>query len=275
MALRVQKYGGSSVATPKQIREIAKQIARARSEGTEIVVVVSARGDTTDDLIDLAREVHPEPARAGREYDALLATGEKESAALLALALLAHGVAAISMTGAQAGIQTDSVHRKARICGFDPAPIRRQLAQGQIVIVAGFQGVDREGQITTLGRGGSDITAAALAAGLGAERCEFFKDVPGFHTADPRHVPTATVLQALCYDEAMELGSVGAQIIHPRAVELARRYRIPLLIRQTLSEAPGTWIQEVAPMENIHGIRGVVADTRVVKISVIGVPDRP
>lgn len=276
MALLVKKYGGSSVATPTQIRKIAQSIAKSKRAGDEIVVVVSARGDTTDDLIALAQAVHPEPTAVGREYDALLATGEKESAALFALALLAEGIPALSMTGAQAGIQTDSVHRKARICGFDPTPIRRELAHGKVVVVAGFQGIDRQGQITTLGRGGSDITASALAVGLGAERCEFFKDVPGFHTADPRVVPTALPLQILSYDEAIELGRVGAQIIHPRAVELARRHKIPLVIRYTLSEAQATWIQQEVPnMENVHAIRGVVADTHVVKISIIGVPDRP
>jgi aspartate kinase len=274
MAVIVQKFGGSSVATPKHLKQVARRAAQRKREGNELIVVVSARGDTTDELIELAQELLPEPASAGSEYDALLATGEKEAAALMAMALMGEGLSAISMTGAQAGILTDAIYSKARISGFDPSPIQRELAQGKVVIVAGFQGVDKHGRITTLGRGGSDITAAALAAGLGATRCEIFKDVPGFHTADPRQVPEAARLHALSYDEAMELASVGAAITHPRAVEIARRYQIPIAILHTFSDVEGTWIKEVS-MENAHAIRGVVADQSIVKISILAVPDRP
>jgi len=275
MAVIVQKYGGSSVATPRHLKNVAQRVAQRKREGHDVVVVVSARGETTDELIELAQELLPEPTAAGSEYDALLATGEKESAALMAMALIAEGLAAISMNGAQAGILTDSVHSKARISGFDPHPIKKELAEGKVVIVAGFQGIGNDGRITTLGRGGSDITAAALAAGLGAARCEIFKDVPGFHTADPRQVPEAAKLHELTYDEAMELASVGAAITHPRAVEIARRYKIPIAILHTFSDAAGTWIKESLFMENVHAIRGVVADKNIVKISILGVPDKP
>jgi aspartate kinase len=274
MAVIVQKYGGSSVATPKHLKNVARRVAQRKRAGYDVVVVVSARGDTTDELIELAQELLPEPASAGSEYDALLATGEKEAAALMAMALIAEGLSALSMSGAQAGILTDNIYSKARISGFDPKFIQSELTQGKVVIVAGFQGVDSQGRITTLGRGGSDITAAALAAGLGADRCEIFKDVPGFHTADPRHVPDAAALSQLTYDEAMELASVGAAITHPRAIEIARRYQIPIAMLHTFSDAEGTWIKEVF-VENAHAIRGVVADKSIVKISILGVPDQP
>jgi aspartate kinase len=275
MSVVVQKYGGSSVATSKHLKHVARRVAQLKREGDDIVVVVSARGDTTDELIELAQEILPEPAAAGSEYDALLATGEKEAAALMAMALIAEGLSAISMNGAQAGIVTDNIHSKARISGFDPEPIQKELAQGKVVIVAGFQGADAHGRITTLGRGGSDITAAALAAGLKAARCEIFKDVPGFHTADPREVPEAAKLRELTYDEAMELASVGAAITHPRAIEIARRHKIPMAMLHTFSDAEGTWIKEAATMENAHAIRGVVADKNIIKISILGVPDQP
>ncbi|MBI1743384.1 aspartate kinase [Candidatus Acetothermia bacterium] len=275
MAVIVQKYGGSSVATPKHLKNVAQRVAQRKREGHDVVVVVSARGETTDELIELAQELLPEPTAAGSEYDALLATGEKEAAALMAMALIAEGLSAISMNGAQAGILTDSIHSKARISGFDARSIQKELARGKVVIVAGFQGADSNGRITTLGRGGSDITAAALAAGLGAARCEIFKDVLGFYTADPRQVPEAAKLHELTYDEAMELASVGAAITHPRAIEIARRYKIPIAILHTFSEAEGTWIKESLLMENVHAIRGVVADKNIVKISILGVPDKP
>ncbi len=277
MKIVVHKYGGSSVATPARMQQVARRVVAAKGAGYALVVVTSARGDRTDRLIELARQVIPQPRRteAKGEYDALLATGEKEAVALLALAIIARGQSAVSFTGAQAGIRTDEVHTKARIIRIKAEPIRAALQAGQIVVVAGFQGTDGGGRTTTLGRGGSDITAVALAAALGAERCEICKDVEGFYTANPKLVPQARKLPRLSYDEAMELASLGAEVTHPRAVEIARRHRLPILLRSSFNEHEGTWIKEETAMENGQDIRGVVCDKGEVKIAILEVPDRP
>lgn len=271
----VQKYGGSSVANVERLKNVAKRVVRAAKAGNAVAVVTSAQGDTTDELVQKAYELLPDPKIAKREYDALIATGEKISIALLAMALIAEGCDAVSYTGSQAGILTDSQYTKARILDMDTRLIRYDLAEGRIVVVAGFQGVDRGGRTTTLGRGGSDITAAALACALGAVRCEIYTDVAGFYTADPRWVPGARRLERLSYDEALELTHLGAGVTHPRAVELARQHNLPIAIRSSFNEEVGTIISSEVSMEAERQIRGVTCRTDEVKISVLEVPDRP
>jgi aspartate kinase len=234
MALVVQKFGGSSVATPEKMVNAARRALAEARAGRQVVVVVSAMGDRTDELIAIAEEINPDPSR--REMDMLLAVGEQMSVALMAIALHSLEAEAISLTGAQAGIRTDSVSSKAKIQTIDVSRLRRELGRGQIVIVAGFQGVDSEDNITTLGRGGSDTTAVALAAALGADRCDIFTDVQGVYTADPRRVPTARWLKQIDYDELLELASLGANVMHSRAVELAKRFGVPFRVRPSFSE---------------------------------------
>jgi aspartate kinase len=273
MALIVQKYGGSSVADGDKIKSVARRVAKAKDEGSQVVVVVSAMGDTTDDLIRLARQVTEQPE--DRELDVLLSTGEVVSSTLLAMALKSLGYEAVSLTGAQAGIQTDASYSRARILRVDPKRITNELEKGNIVIVAGFQGVTQNMDITTLGRGGSDTTAVALAAGLGAEICQIYTDVEGVYTADPRLVSEATKLQKIGYEEMLELASYGTKVIHPRAVELGELYDIPILVASSFSDSPGTIICKEAAMEVRNKVRGIAHDTNVAKITVIGVPDHP
>jgi len=271
----VQKFGGSSVADVKRLKHVAKLACHAADEGYAVVVVTSAQGDTTNALIRKAREILPNPKTAKREYDALVATGEKIAIALLSMALIAEGHKAVSYSGAQAGILTDSLYTKARILDIDTRHMRDDLAQGHIVVVAGFQGVDQAGRTTTLGRGGSDITAAALACALCAVRCEIFTDVAGFYSADPRWVPEAGMLEHLGYDEALELTHLGAGVTHPRAVELARQHELELVIRSSFEQGWGTRISGGVDMEAERQIRGVTCRTDEVKISVLEVPDKP
>lgn len=271
----VQKFGGTSVANVTRLQNVAERVARAANAGHAVVVVPSAQGDTTDKLVRQAREILPDLSRAKREYDALLATGEKISIALLAMALIEKGFDAISYTGNQAGILTDNLYTKARILDIDTRKLRYDLAQGRIVVVAGFQGVDRDGRTTTLGRGGSDISAAALACALDAQRCEIYTDVEGFFTADPRWVPSARKLQKLSYDEALELTHLGAGVTHPRAVELARQHNLEIVIRSSFNDEVGTVITHEVQMEAERQIRGVACRTDEVKISVLAVPDQP
>ncbi len=271
----VQKYGGTSVADVDRLKRVAARVRRAVTQGHAVVVVTSAQGDTTDVLIDKAREILSDFSLAKREYDALVATGEMMAIALLAMALIAEGVEAISYTGNQAGILTDSLYTKARILDIDTRKLRYDLAQGRVVVVAGFQGVDRDGRTTTLGRGGSDITAAALACALGAVRCEIYTDVAGFFTADPRWVPGARKLERLSYDEALELTHLGAGVTHPRAVELARQHGVEVAIRSSFNDEVGTRITSEVHMEAERQIRGVTCRTDEVKLSVLGVPDQP
>jgi len=273
MALVVQKYGGSSIADGERISSVARRVAKARDEGNEVVVVVSAMGDTTDELIKLAHQVSAQPS--DRELDLLLSTGEVVSSTLLAMALETLGYKAVSLSGAQAGIETDSRYSRARILRVDPKRITSELARGNIVIVAGFQGVTSEMDIATLGRGGSDTTAVALAVSLEAKECQIYTDVEGVYTADPRIVPEATKLKKVGYEEMLELASYGAKVIHPRAVELGGLHNVPILVASSFVDRPGTIICKEASMEVRNKVRGIVHDTNVAKVTVIGIPDHP
>ena len=277
MALVVQKYGGSSVADADSIKRVAKRIVDTRKAGNDVVVAVSAMGDTTDELVDLAQQVSPLPP--GRELDMLLTAGERISMALLAMAIANLGYEARSYTGSQAGVITDSSHGKARIIDVTPGRIRSALDEGAIVIVAGFQGVSQDTkEITTLGRGGTDTTAVALAAALGAQVCEIYTDVDGVFSADPRIVPTARRLPRISYEEMLEMAACGAKVLHLRCVEYARRYSIPVHVRSSFSTRQGTWVTDedegVDQMEQAI-ISGVAHDRSEAKITVVGVPDKP
>jgi aspartate kinase len=277
VGLVVQKYGGSSVADAEGIKRVAKRIVDTRKAGHDVVVAVSAMGDTTDELVDLAQQVSPLPP--GRELDMLLTAGERISMALLAMAIANLGHQARSYTGSQAGVITDSSHGKARIIDVTPGRIRSALDEGAIVIVAGFQGVSQDTkEITTLGRGGTDTTAVALAAALGAEVCEIYTDVDGVFSADPRIVPTARRLLRISYEEMLEMAASGAKVLHLRCVEYARRYNIPVHVRSSFSQREGTWVtdlpQGVDSMEQAI-ISGVAHDRSEAKITVVGVPDKP
>ncbi|MDR5695712.1 MAG: aspartate kinase [Armatimonadota bacterium] len=273
MGLIVQKYGGTSVATPERIKHVARRVVNTKVAGNDVVVVVSAPGDTTDHLIELAKQVNERPP--AREMDMLLATGEQISIALLAMAIHAIGHSAISLTGAQVRILTDGVHTKARILEVDRERIHRELARGNIVIVAGFQGVTPDNEITTLGRGGSDVTAVALASALDAQACEIYTDVEGVYTADPRIVPEAKKLDFVSFDEILEMASSGAVVLQTRAAEYAKQYNVPLHIRSTFSEAEGTRIGEVTAMEKVRVVTAVAHDRNVAKITITDVPDVP
>ena len=271
--LTVQKYGGTSVANAARIRRVSKRIADTVRGGTQVVAVVSAMGHTTDRLIELAQRVNPNPPP--RELDMLVANGETITAPLVAMCLQGLGVPAISLTGAQAGMRTSTQHGRARIQDIDPARIRRALADGQVPVVAGFQGISQDLEITTLGRGGSDTTAVALAAALGAEVCEILTDVDGILSADPRVVPDATLLPEIAYEEILELAAVGAKVMHPRAVEIGQLYGVPIHVRSSFHRRPGTMIVAEVGMEDRKRVRGVVHEKDVAKITVLGVPDRP
>ncbi len=273
MALIVQKYGGSSLADAGRIKSVARRIVQTRDKGNQVVVVVSAMGDTTDDLIKMAYQVTGRPA--DRELDVLLSTGELVASTLLAMALRDMGGDAISLSGAQAGIKTDTVYSRARIRDIDPTRIIKELGVGRVVIVAGFQGITEEMEITTLGRGGSDTTAVALAARLGAEICQLYTDVDGVYTADPHLAPEAQKLNEIGYDEMLELASYGVKVIHPRAVELGELFNMPILIASSYNDSPGTLIHGGVSMEVRNKVRGVTYDLDVAKVTIIGVPDRP
>ncbi|HEY8643853.1 MAG TPA: aspartate kinase [Candidatus Dormibacteraeota bacterium] len=270
--LVVQKYGGTSVGTAARIRRVSRRIADTVASGCQVVAVVSAMGHTTDRLIELARRVTDEPP--ARELDMLVANGETITAPLVAMCLQGMGVPAISLTGQQAGIRTGPQHSKARIRDIDPVRIRRALDEGQVAVVAGFQGVTEELEITTLGRGGSDTTAVALAAALDAD-CEIFTDVDGILTADPRVVPEARLLKFIAYEEILELAAVGAKVMHPRAVEIGELYGVRIHVRSSFHQRPGTMIVAEVPMEERNRVRGVAHESDVAKITVMGVPDRP
>jgi len=273
MALIVQKYGGSSVANAERIKNVARRIAQAKAQGDQVVVVVSAMGDTTDELIELAYQVAKHPDR--RELDHLLSTGEIVSSTLLAMALHGMGYQAISLTGAQAGIRTDATYSRARILKVESKRVVKELQKGNIVIIAGFQGVTEEMDITTLGRGGSDTTAVALAASLGAETCQIYTDVEGVYTADPRLIPEAQKLKEISYEEMLELASYGAKVMHLRAVELGELNNIPILVASSFTDSPGTLIHGGVSMEVRNKVRSIAHDLDVAKITVIGVPDHP
>jgi aspartate kinase len=279
MALVVQKYGGSSVADAEGIKRVAKRIAATKQAGNQVVVVVSAMGDTTDELIDLANQVSPAPP--GRELDMLLTSGERISMALLAMAIATLGMEARSFTGSQAGVITDDVHGRARIIDVTPGRISSALAEGAIPIVAGFQGVSQNTKdITTLGRGGSDTTAVALAAALNADVCEIYTDVDGVFTEDPRVVRSARRIPKITYEEMLEMAACGAKVLIPRCVEYARRYNLPIHVRSSFSDKVGTWVSGHAGSESEETgmeqaiISGVAHDRSEGKITVVGVPDK-
>lgn len=273
MALIVQKYGGTSVGNTDRIKNVANRVAKYQKQGDQVVVVVSAMSGVTDNLIKLAKDIMPLPNE--REMDMLLATGEQTTIALTAIALHSIGVKAVSLTGAQAGIVTDGVHTKAKIQNITPKRIHELLAGGSVVIVAGFQGQTIEGQVTTLGRGGSDLTAIALAAALNADLCEIYTDVDGVYTADPRIVPTARKLQEISYDEMLELASLGAKVMQSRSVEFAKKFGVVFAVRSSLNENPGTIVkEETKSMESVV-VRGVSLDKNQAKVTLVGVPDKP
>jgi len=272
MSIVVQKYGGTSVADPERINRVADRVVNTRAQGHDVVVVVSAMGKTTDELIELASAVNPEPP--ARELDMLLTAGERISMALMAMAIAARGVEAVSFTGSQAGILTDASHGAAKIQAIRGTRVTDSLAQGKVVIVAGFQGVDPEGkEITTLGRGGSDATAVALAATLGADVCEIYTDVDGVFTADPRVVPNARKLSEVSFDEMLELAASGAGVLMSRSVEFGRRFNIPIHVRSSFHDGEGTWVKEQTMEQAI--ISGVAHDRSEAKVTVRHVPDRP
>ncbi len=273
MALLVSKFGGSSVASIEKIRNVAKSCKGMRAQGYDLVVVISAMGDTTDELLELAWETGER--NNAREMDMLLSTGEQQSAALLALTLNGMGCSAVSLTGWQAGIKTDGEHSKARISGIEPIRIQKQIEQGNVVVIAGFQGLSPEGNITTLGRGGSDTTAVALAANLGAERCLIFTDVNGVYTADPRIVKEASKLTYISYEEMLEMASLGAGVLQPRAAEFAMLYNVDVEVLCSFNNEAGTIITEVGKMEKQRIVSGIAHDLNVAKIALFDVPDQP
>ena len=272
MALIVQKFGGSSVADAQRVSHVAGIIANTYRQGNQVVVVVSAQGKTTDHLIAQAQEVNPNPSK--RELDALMATGELASMALMALALERLGMPAISLSGWQAGIHTDSTHGAARVSRIDTERLRNELDKGNIVIVAGFQGVNKYEDITTLGRGGSDTSAVALAAALNADLCQIYTDVDGVYTADPRIVPNAIKIDEITYDEMLELASLGANVLHNRSVEMAKKYNVNLEVLSSMTGAEGTIVKEVTDVEKLL-IKGVTKDVNIARISAMGVSDQP
>ncbi len=268
----VQKYGGSSLETIDKIKNVAKRIIKTKSLGNSLIVVVSAMGKTTNNLIKMASEVCIEPAP--REMDMLLSTGEQISISLLAMAIQCMGHNAISLTGSQCGILTYSDYNNARIENIDTKRLKDELSKDNIVIVAGFQGKNTNGDIVTLGRGGSDTSAVALAAAVKAKKCEIYTDVDGIYTTDPRLVANAKVLKDISYDEMLELAKLGAKVLHPRAVEIARNYEVPLVVKSSFNESEGTKVMEVVNMERAI-VRGITLDNDIAKISILEVPDRP
>ena len=269
----VQKYGGTSVGTAARIRRVSRRIAATVERGEQVVAVVSAMGHTTDRLIALAQSVNPEPP--ARELDMLVANGETITAPLVAMCLEGMGIPAVSLSGLQAGVRTSAHHSKARIHDINPSRILQALSEGKVPVVAGFQGVTENLEVTTLGRGGSDTTAVALAAALKADSCEIFTDVDGIFTADPRVVRKARKLAHIQYDEMLELAAGGAQVLHPRAVEIGELYRVAIHVRSSFHDGVGTMIVAQVPMEDRKRVRGIAQEKNVAKITVIGVRDRP
>jgi aspartate kinase len=274
MAIIVQKYGGTSLADAEKIKNVARRVADRSDKGDDLVVVVSAMGKTTDQLIDLAYQMSDEPE--DREMDVLVSTGETVSSSLMAMALRAMGYPAISLSGAQAGIGTETRYSRARILSIDPERIHKELKEGKIVIVAGFQGICEEMDITTLGRGGSDTTGVALAVALKADKCEIYSDVDGIYTTDPRIEPNARKLKEIDYEEMLELATYGARVMHNRAVELGKVYNMPILVASSTRDVPGTLIHGGTEMvEQRNKVSGIAHDSDVAKVTVRGVPDRP
>ncbi len=272
MSLIVQKFGGSSVRDAERVMNVARIVTDTYKAGNDVVVVVSAQGDTTDDLIEKAAEINPSAAK--REMDQLLAAGEQISISLLAMAIESLGFPVISLLGWQAGFQTNSVYGAARIKNVKTNRLQAELAKHNIVVVAGFQGINRYDDLTTLGRGGSDTSAVAIAASLRADKCQIFTDVEGVYTADPRKIPNAKKLKEITYDEMLELATLGAQVLNNRSVEMAKKYSVELEVLSSLNPIPGTIVKEVAKMEKML-IRGVTKDTDVALVSILGVNDTP
>ncbi|MES9736069.1 aspartate kinase [Peribacillus frigoritolerans] len=270
MALIVQKFGGTSVGSVEKIKNVANRVIEEAEKGNEVVVVVSAMGKTTDQLVSMARDISGSPSK--REMDMLLTTGEQVTISLLTMALIEEGHEAISYTGWQAGMQTESVHGNARILNIDATRIQAQLKEKKIVVVAGFQGNDANGEITTLGRGGSDTTAVAIAAALNADRCDIYTDVTGVFTTDPRYIKGARKLQSISYDEMLELANLGAGVLHPRAVEYAKNYQIPLEVRSSMERESGTIIEEEATMEENLIVRGIAFEDSITRVTIYGLP---
>lgn len=273
MSLIVMKFGGSSVGSTERMQRVAKRVADYKEAGHQVVVVVSAMGDTTDDLIDQSKQLNDSPP--SREMDMLLTTGEQISVALLAMTIHTIGHKAMSFTGWQAGIRTEAVHGKARITDIRPERIYKAIEDGNAVIIAGFQGMTEDGEITTLGRGGSDTTAVALAAAIKADVCEIYTDVDGIYSTDPRIVKCARKLDEISYDEMLELANLGAAVLHPRAVEYAKNYNVPLVVRSSFTQNEGTRVKEEAVMEQGIVVRGIAYDKDVARISILGVDDIP
>lgn len=274
MSLIVQKYGGTSVGSIDRIKNVAQRIAKYYKEGHKLVVVVSAMGDTTDDLIEMAEKINPNPEP--REMDFLLSSGERISAALTAMALQNLGVPAIALSGKQAGIITDNTHTKANILKIEPKRILEELEKGRVVIVAGFQGYElQKGDVTTLGRGGSDATAVALAAVLKADLCEIYTDVDGIFTADPRVVPNAKKLDFISYEEMLEMAGQGAQVMQLRSVDLAATHKVPVIVRSSFNENSGTLIGEGKEVETKQKVKGIAHNKNIAKVTIVGVPDKP
>ncbi|NQD68029.1 aspartate kinase [Bacillus haikouensis] len=268
MSIIVQKFGGTSVGSVERIQNVASRILEEKKRGNDVVVVVSAMGKTTDTLVGLAREITSQPSK--REMDMLLSTGEQVTISLLTMALIQAGQEAISYTGWQAGIETESVYSNARITNIHTEKIATQLQSGKVVIVAGFQGMTLSGEITTLGRGGSDTTAVAIAAALKADRCDIYTDVDGVYTSDPRYIEGARKLPSISYDEMLELANLGAGVLHPRAVEFAKNYQIPLEVRSSIKKVEGTYIEEEASMEQNLVVRGVAFEDEIVRVTIFG-----
>lgn len=273
MHILVQKYGGSSVATPQHIKNVAQRILESKSQGNKVVVVVSAMGSTTDNLVNLAKQITANPSR--REMDMLLSTGEQISIALLSLSIQQLKDKAISLTGAQAGIITDGIFSRARILKVDAQKIKKYLKRNYVVIVAGFQGINLGNEITTLGRGGSDTSAVVLATALKASACEIYTDVDGIYTTDPKMVKEAKKLSYISYDEMLELASLGAKVLHPRSVEVAREYGVSLIVRSSFNKKEGTTVVSTKELEKAIPVRGIACDKNVVKISLMAIPDKP
>ncbi len=272
MSLIAQKFGGSSVANAERVFNVARIVTDTYKQGNSVVVVVSAQGDTTDDLIEKAKEINPNASK--REMDMLLASGEQISISLLAMAIEKLGYPVVSLLGWQAGFRTSSAYTSARIKRVEPDRIQKELDKKNIVVVAGFQGINKYDDITTLGRGGSDTSAVAIAAAMHADLCQIYTDVKGVYTADPRKVPNARKLSEISYDEMLELATLGAQVLNNRSVEMAKKYNIELEVLSSLEKEPGTIVKEVTKMEKML-ISGVAKDTEVARISIIGLPDRP
>ncbi|HSI64397.1 MAG TPA: aspartate kinase, partial [Candidatus Saccharimonadia bacterium] len=276
MALIVQKYGGTSVGTPERIKNVARRVLETQQAGHQVIAVVSAMSGVTDNLLRLAAEVSsPSHPPTEREIDVLLATGEQQTIALTAMAINAMGGKAVSLTGAQAGIQTDGVHTKARIADITPTEVHEMLDEGHIVILAGFQGQTRDGLITTLGRGGSDLTAIAMAGAVKADLCQIFTDVDGVYTCDPRVVPVAQKIDIISYDEMLEMASSGSKVMQSRSVEFAKKFGVRFEVRNSMNNNPGTLVKEEEPgMESVV-VRGVSIERNQAKITIDDVPDRP